>query len=362
MGKKRILISSYNLDFGGIEISLVNLLKNFNYKKYSVTLVLEEKKGVFINDIPKNVIIKQYKVSNIKNIFIRKIINLFNRFKFIIRNYKKYVVSICYATYSGPCGFVARVSSNNRILFVHSNYYKLYNKEENKVRTFFDKRKIQKYNKIVFVSNESKDDLCKIYPNIKNKSITINNIVDYKKIINLSEKKVNLKKTTKKVFLFVGRLEESSKRLSLLLDVAKKCQKNKINAMFWIVGNGPDEKKYKDFVKKQKLNNVLFFGAQKNPYPYFKACDYLVLTSKYEGFPVVYNEAIILKKPIITTIDVSDDYISISNRFGFIVNEKNIYDKIKELSLKKQRIKEKVDFDLLNKKRMKLIEQIMESK
>ena len=63
-----------------------------------------------------------------------------------------------------------------------------------------------------------------------------------------------------------------------------------------------------------------------------KACDYLILTSRYEGFPVVYNEAIILERPIITTIDVSDDYISIPNRFGYVVNEKNIYDKVKELS------------------------------
>ena len=40
--KKKILIASYNLDFGGIETSLINLLKNMDLKKYDVTLVLEE--------------------------------------------------------------------------------------------------------------------------------------------------------------------------------------------------------------------------------------------------------------------------------------------------------------------------------
>ena len=93
-----------------------------------------------------------------------------------------------------------------------------------------------------------------------------------------------------------------------------------------------------------------------------KACDYLILTSRYEGFPVVYNEAIILERPIITTIDVSDDYISIPNRFGYVVNEKNIYDKVKELSKTKEKIKETVDYNTLNKKRINLIEQIMEKK
>ena len=360
--KKKILIASYNLDFGGIETSLINLLKNMDLEKYDVTLVLEEIKGAFLKDVPSGIKIKEYKVSNNKNVLVRKFVNLLKRIKWMLLNYKRYYASICYATYSGPCGFVARTSSRNKILFIHSNYYQAYDKDENKIREFFDNRKIEKYNHIVFVSNESKKDLCKIYPNIEKKSVTINNLIDYERILKLSEKKVDVKRTTKKIFMFVGRLDESSKRLTLLLEVAKKCKEENVKALFWIVGSGPDEKMYKDIVKNNNLDNVIFYGAKKNPYPYMKACDYLILTSRYEGFPVVYNEAIILEKPVITTIDVSDDYISIPNRFGYVVNEKNIYDKVKELSKKKEKIKETVDYNTLNKKRINLIEQIMEKK
>ncbi len=362
MRKKNLLISSYNLDFGGIETSLINLLKNFNYDKYNVTLVLEEKKGVYLKNVPKCVRIKEYRVSKCKNILIRKTINLFKKLIFLIGNYKRYYASICYATYSGPCGFVARASSSNKILYIHSNYYEAFNKDKMKVKNFFDNLKIKKYNHIIFVSNESKKDLCKIYSNINDKSYTINNLVDYNSIISLSNEKINIKKTKNKKFLFVGRLDESSKRLTLLLEVAKKCIKNNVKAEFWIVGTGNDEKMYKNIVKKEKLNNVLFFGAKKNPYPYIKACDYLILTSRYEGFPVVYNEAIIIGKPIITTIDVSDDYISIPNRFGFVVNENSIFEKVRELSNEKYQIKEVVNYEALNKKRIKLIEKVLESK
>ena len=135
-----------------------------------------------------------------------------------------------------------------------------------------------------------------------------------------------------------------------------------IKSVFWIVGNGPDEKMYKTIVKENNLDNVVFFGSKKNPYPYIKACDYLILTSRYEGFPVVYNESIILEKPIITTIDVSDDYVSIPNRFGYVVDENTIFDKVKELSLKKEHIKETANFENINKKRIDLIEEIMENK
>lgn len=360
--KKNILIAAYNLNYGGIETSLMNLLKNINIDKYNVTLALEKKEGVFLNEVPKEIKIKEYKVNTSSNIFLRKVFNLTKRIKWLLLNYKRYDASISYATYSKPCSFLARTSSKNKILFVHSNYYMAYDKDINKIKEFFDGIKINEYNHVVFVSNESKKDLCKIYKDIESRAVTINNLVDYNKIIKLSKEKINIDKNYNKVFLFVGRLDETSKRLTLLLDIAKKCKKDKVSAEFWIVGDGKDETMYKEIVRKEKLNNVTFFGAKKNPYPYMKACDYLILTSRYEGFPVVYNEAIILDKPIITTIDVSDDYVSIPNRFGYVVDENNIYEKVKSLSEKKEKLKEKVDYDVLNKKRMKLIEDLMEMK
>ena len=57
--KRRILIASYNLDFGGIETSLINLLKNIDLNKFEVTLILERKNGVFLKDVPENIIIKE---------------------------------------------------------------------------------------------------------------------------------------------------------------------------------------------------------------------------------------------------------------------------------------------------------------
>ena len=87
---KKILIASYNLDFGGIETSLINLLKNFDLNKYNITLVLEKKEGVFLNDVPSGIKIKEYKVSDNKNIFIRKFINLLKRIKWLLFNYKRY--------------------------------------------------------------------------------------------------------------------------------------------------------------------------------------------------------------------------------------------------------------------------------
>ena len=359
--KKNVILSSYNLDYGGIETSLINLLKNFNYKKYNVTLVLEEKKGIFLESVPKEVKILEYRPSNCKNYLKRKIFNVLKRIKWIICNYKMYDIAICYATYSKPCSFITRTSSDKKILFVHNDYYESYLHDIEKIKQFFCGIRIKSYNRIVFVSNESRLKINSLFKSISKKTKTINNLIDQEKIKYLSKEKILIDKNDKKTFIYIGRLDEKQKKVSRIIETARKLKNNK-NVLFWILGDGPSKSEYSLLIKKYKLNNIVLLGAHKNPYPYLKKADYLILTSDYEGFPVVYNEAIILHKPILTTIEVSDDYISIPNRFGKIMDKdiEKIADTIKNEINSPFKITEFVDFDYLNKLRIKELEKIME--
>ena len=51
---KKILFSAYSLDVGGIETALITLLKNI-HSKYEITICLEKKEGIFLQDIPKDI-------------------------------------------------------------------------------------------------------------------------------------------------------------------------------------------------------------------------------------------------------------------------------------------------------------------
>ena len=71
------------MDVGGIETALVTLLNYLaKQKKYEITLVLENKLGIFLDYIDSNIKIIEYTPNNNKIIPIRKIINLFKQIKF----------------------------------------------------------------------------------------------------------------------------------------------------------------------------------------------------------------------------------------------------------------------------------------
>ena len=137
---KKLFFASYNLDIGGTEKALLNLLKVLDYKKYDVTLLLQEKKGIFLSDLPKEVKVEEYRLSKCKIVIFRKIINRLKLIFYILRKYKKYDFSCAYATYDTPSTIIARYLSNNTCIYVHSDYTKAYDNKG--FRKFFDDRKI----------------------------------------------------------------------------------------------------------------------------------------------------------------------------------------------------------------------------
>ena len=355
--KKDLMFAAVNFDIGGIEKALVNLLNRINYDKYNVDVVLEEKKGIFLPKIISKANITELKVSNHKNVIIRKVTNMYRKLIYTILNYQNYDFSCCYATYSYSANKLALISSKNNAFYVHSNYTYIY-KDEKEFRQFFDTRNIDKYKRIIFVSNEAKNDFMKFYNHLENKLEVLNNFIDIDSIKATSIEELDVKKSKNKLFVFVGRLEDHSKKLTRALNLVKKIK----DIDLWIIGDGPDKKKYEDYVKKNNISKRVFFlGRKSNPYPYMNEADYVILTSDYEGFPVTYLEAIVLNKKIITTIDVSDDAINMGKDYAFIVSkdEKKMVEEVKEILNKNNKVKS-IDLNKVQNKKMLKFEEMFD--
>lgn len=321
--KYNLIFYANDLSIGGIENSLVNLLNSIDKKIFNVTLVLENKKGPLLKKIDKSIYIRKYKVFNFRPIIIRKVLNLIKRVFYSIFNYNTYDFSCCYTTYSYCGNKLSKIVTKNSSIYVHSDYFQAYKKEKDALQ-FFNSREMDKFKKIIFVSNESRDEYLKRYPNQKEKTFVFNNIIDIDKIESKKKEIVEFRRPKgKKLLVFVGRLEEESKRVSRLIDIANSLD----NVIIWIIGDGKDRSKYEKMIKKHNLQDrVKMYGAIEEPYSYMNRADYIILTSDYEGFPVVYLEALALKKEIITTIAVSDDKINMKERASIISKDGYVED------------------------------------
>ena len=357
--RKELLFTGVNLNIGGIEKSLVNLVNKIDKDKYRVTIILEEKEGELLEKLDKSIVVKEFKVSNNRNKIFRKAVNLLRRCIYSIFNYHTYDFSCCYATYSYSGNKIARIASLNNSIYIHSDYSYIYPDLED-FRRFFDTRDIYDFKTIFFVSNEACRKFTKIYPGLKDRCLVFNNFIDVEKIESLSKEKISLTKPRgKTLFVFVGRLDDVSKKLGRAFKLVESID----NVVLWVVGDGPSKDDYVKEVKKLKIEDrVAFVGSKINPYPYMKRADYLILTSNYEGFPVVYLEGLALKKKLITTIKVSDDMIKIGKNYGEVItfNEKKMIEKVKEILKSKEKREVSLDIEEIQDKRMKKLETIFD--
>lgn len=390
---KKILFSAYSLDVGGIETALVTLLK-YLVNDYDITLVLEKKQGVFLEDLPKEIKVITYTPSSLKFKLIRKVINFVKQLSFKLKYKNKFDFSADFATYSMPASFVARTASKNNAIWIHNNYMNFYDNDINQYRKFFENLKVQEFKKIVFVSNLDKKVFIAQFPELTKSTYVCNNLIDYKKIQKLADEKIpnedlkkifgedypniNLNKISKKdaekqskkeinaetkvpIFLNVGRHDEKQKKISRILDATEKLNKNGFKFKVLLVGKGTNTKDYEEIIKEKKLNNVILLGAKKNPYPYFKISNSFLLSSQFEGYPVVFVESEILRLPIITT-NVSDSKKDIDGIFGQVVenSEKGVYRGMKNF-LEKGLKTEKFDSEKFNQNIIEQIKQIIDT-
>ena len=327
---KDILLAAKDLNIGGIEKSLLNLINYLNERGYNITLVLEEKKGDFLSQLNSNVNIITFKPFSLRFTPIRKMLNFIKQLKFIIKYKNKFDTSISYATYSKTDSFIARVASKNSVLWCHADYLALYNGDLKKTEDFFEDIYYDDFSKIVFVSKSAKESFLQVFPEQRN-VYYCNNFIDNNKILELARKKINIRynqETT--TFLNISRHDERQKKLSRIIKAASLLKKENYKFRIIFVGSGKDTPKYKYLVEKYNLTqNILFEGAKSNPYPYFKISDCTILSSDYEGYPVVFLESFLFNKPVITT-DVSD-YKDIQAGRGIVTSKttKGIYKAMK---------------------------------
>ena len=88
-----------------------------------------------------------------------------------------------------------------------------------------------------------------------------------------------------------------------LLDAVEQLNRDGIASCQFIVGSGPLKEKIKKVIEEKKLSNVILLEGlpQEELFALIRACDFVVIPSISEGFPMVVGECMALGKTIVAT-------------------------------------------------------------
>lgn len=288
---KKIAIFQTDLNVGGIQKSLINLLNNIDYDKYEIDLYLTNKDNYFNNELNKNVnVLYLKKLPYFTRFIYFNILNKFYKNKIT----KKYDVAIDFNSYSMDTSLNAiNCEANKKVIWVH-NDIKIKLKEEKKYKilyTFF-KSKYKKFDTYVAVSNGALNSF-KEYHNYPNKKyMTIPNIIDTKNIIKKSKEKCDIEINNNLINICsVGRITHQ-KGFDILINDIKKLIKYRTDFHLYIIGDGEKLDSLKKLTAEYKLEKyITFIGKLANPYALMNKMDAFVLESRYEGQGMVFLEA-----------------------------------------------------------------------
>lgn len=321
---KKILFVIYSMGYGGAEKSLVNLLNELPGNTYEVDLLLFQKKGDFLMQLPSWVRVLdtpediERLYAPIKKLGHRcghKILGtvcsrLIKRTKkqqaafrwkyFYSKKIGKindhYDVAIAYS--GSECLYFIhdKVNADKKLVWIHNDYRTTgYSKED-------DCPYLADMDGIVSVSNECVDVLKAEFPQYQQRMHYIENITSSIVIKKRAELFTPAEYTQgKNNLLSIGRLHPQ-KGFDLAIEAASILKKNGIDFCWYIIGEGPLKEKLVQQIQKFGVEEyVVLLGTRNNPYPYIKHCAFVVQPSRYEGKSVVLDEAKILGKPIVAT-------------------------------------------------------------
>lgn len=161
----------------------------------------------------------------------------------------------------------------------------LYFRVKKQLREYIDKRFVN------IISSSDKILMLSPYyvESLKKFGISVENKFDYVYNPNSFPLQTSLFKKKKEI-IYVGRLDNRSKKVGRLIKVWSKVGKKYPDWNLTIVGDGPDRNQLEVLKKKYQVGNLTFEGFQ-SPIEYYKRASIICMTSSFEGFPMVLVEA-----------------------------------------------------------------------
>lgn len=296
----KILFFIETLGGGGAEKVLCDLVNHMDQQQFDITVQTlwpAENKNLLADGIRYRSVYPKYDRWNSYRMRLESALGLTYR----LHMKDDYDLEVAYL----ECGTTKILSSSTnrhaaKVAWVHCD---LAIKMMDVLESFVQKAAPQ-YKKYDHVACVSQDVLCS-YRNLfgtEPASSVIYNTVDDALIREKANAELPLTVRKEKLTVVtLGRLTYQ-KGYDRLLRVHKRLMDDGLDYDLWILGEGEARTELEQFIRENELGDTVhLLGFQKNPYPFIKAADLLVCSSRYEGFSTFITEGLILGKPIVTT-------------------------------------------------------------
>lgn len=290
---------SHMLNKSGYEIHIVTVLSKVEYDfsgEHFNLGELKDRKDTFLGRINRLFVFKKYLNKQKFDIIID------NRSR--NQSYREFIITKF--IYNVPTIYVLHNFKTSRV-FTKYNWLNKY---------------LYKNEYMTAVSEAAKNKFENIFGLKKIK--TMYNGFNFKDIkTNALSKEVEIKD---KYVIFYGRIDDEHKNLKLLIDAYNGSKLPEENVKLLILGDGEDYEKIVNYTKELNLEpHIIFKGFVPNPYPYVKEALFMLLSSRFEGFPMVIPEALSLDVPVVSVDCESGPKEIIKNKFnGLLVQNFNV--------------------------------------
>lgn len=338
--KQKMLIIGITMAAAGSEKSFLSFARHaIDYDQYEVDLLLAKKTGDFLSQMPKN--IRVLEMGKEGEIFL---INRDNAARIIARRYllknplrafsllphiikrktaktaaekdfasnrmwcellkkmpawdTEYDVALAYWGDHTMFYMCDKVKAKKKIAWLHFDYASPPREDALYLHYF------SKCDKVVTVSKKIEASLKQALPEIADKVMTMENIIDAEDIWQRASEPCDLADNFQGIrLLTVGRICHQ-KGYDMAIPAIARLVSEKNDIKWYIIGDGEaiDKENLHERIRQYGLQDrVSFLGIRQNPYPYMKACDIYLQPSRHEGKPIAVEEAKILQKPIVVT-------------------------------------------------------------
>ena len=340
--KKKILFITPSLCQGGLEHSLITMLKLLDKNKYEMYLYTYREDLALLPLVPeyvhfKNDLLNKHYQRNPKAMCLwgveagLRIIGAKDKAELYASKRKEYIhkqkvnqikkayKNIYFDVVVGnsigmTSEMTAVLKAKKRFVFFRSSVD--LHHEEN-IELF------PEYDGIIAVSQGVKDMLCSSYGNIEDKVYVLENYVDAEQIITKANETLPNETDSpanKLILCTCGRFSEE-KGFDLAVESANILKKKGIDFIWYFIGDGVLRNSLEKQISEYSLDeNIIITGYVDNPFPYIKMCDFYIQPSYHESYGRTIKEAIILGKPIVSTDTVGAHTLLDNTEFGEIVD------------------------------------------